>query len=124
MLANAKYLWGKNIFRTLVYLPSMIPVVVTVMVWQGVLNSNSGWINQILRYLFGIQGPRWFEDEFWVLPAITIMGFWGIGNTMLTMLAGLAQGRSDQDIDSVIERAKLEQKVVSRIRCINQGEGK
>jgi hypothetical protein len=42
----------------------------------------------------------------------------------LTMLAGLAQCRSDQDIDSVIERAKLEQKVVSRIRCINQGEGK
>ncbi len=89
LIANAKYLWGKNIFRTLVYLPSMIPVVITVMVWQGVLNSNSGWINQILRFLFGIEGPRWFEDEFWVLPAITIMGFWGIGNTMLTMLAGL-----------------------------------
>ncbi len=42
----------------------------------------------------------------------------------LAMLAGMAQGRSDEDIDSVIERAKLEQKVVSRIRCINQGEGR
>jgi phospholipid/cholesterol/gamma-HCH transport system ATP-binding protein len=42
----------------------------------------------------------------------------------LTMLAGLAQGQPDQDIDSVIERAKQGQKVVSRIRCINQGEGR
>ena len=42
----------------------------------------------------------------------------------LAMLAGLAQGRSDEDIDSVISRARREQKVVSRIRCINQGEGR
>ena len=42
----------------------------------------------------------------------------------LAMLAGLAQGRSDEDIDSVIARARREQKVVSRIRCINQGEGR
>lgn len=42
----------------------------------------------------------------------------------LAMLAGLAQGRSDEDIDSVIARARQEQKVVSRIRCINQGEGR
>jgi phospholipid/cholesterol/gamma-HCH transport system ATP-binding protein len=40
----------------------------------------------------------------------------------LTMLAGMAQGRSDEDIDSVIARAKLGQTVVSRIRCVNQGE--
>ena len=42
----------------------------------------------------------------------------------LTMLAGLAQGQPDQDIDSVIERAKHRQKVVARIRCIKQGESR
>jgi len=41
----------------------------------------------------------------------------------LTLLAGLAQGRPDEEIDSVIERAEREQQVVSRIRCINRGEG-
>ena len=40
----------------------------------------------------------------------------------LTLLAGLAQGRPDEDIDSVIARARQAQQVVSRIRCINQGE--
>ncbi|MBI5304016.1 MAG: sugar ABC transporter permease [Chloroflexi bacterium] len=89
VLVNSKYLIGKNIFRTLFYMPYLIPVVVGVMVWQGILNSESGWLNRIIEAIFGIKGPRWFQDEFWVLPALTIMGFWGIGNTMLTLLAGL-----------------------------------
>jgi multiple sugar transport system permease protein len=89
VLVNSKYLLGKNIFRTLIYMPYMIPVVVGVMVWGGILNSESGWLNVFIKWLLGVQGPRWFQDENWVLPALTIMGFWGIGNTMLIMLAGL-----------------------------------
>jgi len=41
----------------------------------------------------------------------------------LTLLAGLAQGRPDEDIDGVIESARRDRRVISRIRCINQGEG-
>lgn len=89
VLVNSKHLFGKNVFRTMFYAPYMIPVVISVMVWQGVLNSESGWLNGLIRSLFGIQGPRWLTDESWVLPAIALMGIWGIGNTMLTMLAGL-----------------------------------
>jgi len=40
----------------------------------------------------------------------------------LILLAGLAQGHPDEGIDAVIERARREQNVVSRIRCINKGE--
>ncbi|HQL91439.1 MAG TPA: ATP-binding cassette domain-containing protein [Syntrophales bacterium] len=40
----------------------------------------------------------------------------------LILLAGLAHGHPDEDIDAVIERARREQNVVSRIRCINKGE--
>ncbi len=89
VLVNSEHLLGKNIFRTLFYMPYMIPVVVGVMVWGGILNSESGWLNVFLKWLLGVDGPRWFQDENWVLPALTIMGFWGIGNTMLTLLAGL-----------------------------------
>ena len=42
----------------------------------------------------------------------------------LTLLAGLAQGHPDEDIDAVIERARRAQNVVSRIRCISKGEGR
>jgi multiple sugar transport system permease protein len=89
VLVNSEHLFGKNIFRTLFYMPYMIPVVVNVMVWGGIMNSESGWLNRGIEFLFGVQGPRWYQDENWVLPALTIMGFWGVGNTMLVLLAGL-----------------------------------
>ena len=41
VLVNSEYLLGKNVFRTLIYMPYMIPVVVGVMVWGGILNSDS-----------------------------------------------------------------------------------
>lgn len=88
VLVNSKYLLGKNFFRTLFYMPMMIPVVAIVVIFGGVLNSESGWINRTLG-LFGIPGPHWFQDEKWVLPALAIMGIWTVGNTMLIMLAGM-----------------------------------
>jgi multiple sugar transport system permease protein len=88
-LVNSKNLFGKNIFRTLFYMPYMIPVVAGVMIWGGILNSDTGWLNYFLKTLFGIQGPPWLTAEAWVVPSLVIMGFWGIGNTMLTMLAGM-----------------------------------
>jgi multiple sugar transport system permease protein len=88
VLVNAKHLFGKNIFRALFYMPYMIPAVVGVMVWGGILNSDSGWLNRFLS-MVGIEGPRWLQDENWVVPSIVIMGFWGVGNAMLIFLAGL-----------------------------------
>lgn len=88
VLVNSKYLLGKNIFRTLFYMPMMIPIVAVTVIFGGVLNSESGWINRGLE-VFGIQGPSWFQDENWVLPALALMGFWTVGNTMLIMLAGM-----------------------------------
>ena len=88
-LVNSKNLFAKNIFRTLFYMPYMIPVVAGVMIWGGILNSDSGWLNYILKAVFGIEGPAWLTSETWVVPALVIMGFWGYGNAMLTMLAGM-----------------------------------
>ena len=88
VLVNAKHLLGKNVFRALFYMPYMIPAVVGVMVWGGILNSDSGWLNRFLG-MVGLEGPRWLQDESWVVPAIVIMGFWGVGNAMLIFLAGL-----------------------------------
>lgn len=89
LLVNSPNLLGKNIYRALFFLPSMIPLVVNVMVWRGIMNSESGWLNKALVALFGIQGPNWFQDEKWVIPGLTIMGIWGAGNAMIIMLAGL-----------------------------------
>jgi ABC-type sugar transport system permease subunit len=45
ILLNSKNVLGKNLFRTLFYMPTMIPVVAVVLIWAGVLNEQTGWIN-------------------------------------------------------------------------------
>ena len=88
---NNKYLKGQNIFRSLFYMPYIIPFVASVFLWQGVLNPEAGWINQILM-LLGVPKahvPLWYNDINWVYPAYVIMGIWGIGNAMMIMLASL-----------------------------------
>lgn len=88
VLLNSQYLAGKSVFRMLFYLPMIIPGVAAALIWVGILNTQSGWINLLLEQI-GIKGPDWFNDPAWVIPALTMVGLWGIGNTMIIMLAGL-----------------------------------
>jgi ABC-type sugar transport system permease subunit len=85
-LLNAKNLKGKRFFRTMFYLPYMVPAVSTIFIWQSFLNPESGWLNRVLE-IFGIQGPNWLLDITWVYPALCLMSIWGFGNAMLTTLA-------------------------------------
>jgi multiple sugar transport system permease protein len=87
-LLNSKYLVGRRFFRTLFYMTYMIPAISSIFVWQSFLNGKTGWLNRILA-IFGIEGPSWLGDKNYVLPGLILMGIWGVGNAMLTMLAGL-----------------------------------
>lgn len=88
LLVNHQRLAGRNIFRTLFYLPIQIPVVASTLVWIGVLHSTTGWLNLSLSAV-GVDGPNWLQSTTWVGPALALMGLWGIGNMMLIFLAGL-----------------------------------
>jgi multiple sugar transport system permease protein len=88
LLVNNTLLRGRNVFRTLFYLPLQIPLVASTVVWIGVMNTNTGWLNVALASM-GMPTPDWFNSTFWVHPALAIMGLWGIGNMMLIFLAGL-----------------------------------
>ena len=91
LLMNNKYLKGQNLFRSLFYMPYIIPFVASVYLWAGVLNPETGWVNRALLS-FGIPKetlPGWANDINWVYPAYVLFGIWGIGNAFLTMLAGL-----------------------------------
>jgi multiple sugar transport system permease protein len=76
MLLNHPKLPAKGPLRALVYMPVMIPLVASTLVWIGFLNTNTGWLNGILGGL-GLPEPDW------------IIGLWGIGNFMLINIAGL-----------------------------------
>jgi multiple sugar transport system permease protein len=91
LLMNNPHLKGQHVFRSLFYMPFIIPFVAGVFLWGGVLNPETGWVNRALLS-FGIPKdslPGWANDPNWVYPAYVIFGIWGIGNAMLTMLAGL-----------------------------------
>lgn len=91
LLMNNKHLKGQHIFRSLFYMPFIVPFVAALFLWGGMLNPESGWINRALIGLGMARGsvPQWANDINWVYPSYVIMGIWGIGNAMLIMLAGL-----------------------------------
>jgi ABC-type sugar transport system permease subunit len=91
---NSSLLRGKSFFRALFYLPAMIPFVGAVMIWYGVLNQHAGWINQIIESVTGFKatgsnGIQWLQSVNLVYLSFTWIGLWGIGNTVMTFIAGL-----------------------------------
>ena len=89
LLMNNPALKGQNFFRSMFYMPYIIPFVAAIFLWGGMLNPETGWINRALESM-GVQNPPgWGNDVFWVYPTYIIMGIWGVGNAMLIMLAGL-----------------------------------
>jgi multiple sugar transport system permease protein len=88
ILLHQKLLAGKAVFRTLFFMPVLIPLVASTIVWQGFLNGSTGWLAQILHGV-GLPAPDWFADPAWALPGLVLLGIWGIGNMMLIFLAGL-----------------------------------
>jgi len=91
LLMNSKWLKGHNFFRSMFYMPYIIPFVASIFLWGGMVNPASGWINKALLAM-GVPYnslPGWGNDINWVYPTYVIMGIWGIGNAMLTMLAGI-----------------------------------
>jgi multiple sugar transport system permease protein len=75
-------------FRTVFYIPSIVPFVASAILWMWLLQPQYGLVNSILEF-FGINGPTWLASEAWSKPALVIMLLWGAGSTMLIYLAGL-----------------------------------
>jgi len=81
---------GLAFFRTIFFLPSIVPAVASAVLWLWVLNPQYGILNSLLRLLH-IAGPGWMADPLWSKPALILMSTWGVGGTMLIFLAGLQE---------------------------------
>lgn len=88
MLLNQR-LRGMFIFRTILFVPSVLSGVAVAVLWVILLNGDLGAVNQILRAVGIEDPPNWFRDPDWALPAVAIMGLWGIGGSAIIWLAGL-----------------------------------
>ena len=79
---------GIAIFRTIFYLPSIVPTVATSVLFIWLLNANIGLINKMLA-LVGITGPAWLKTAPWAFYSLILMALWGVGGSMVIYLAGL-----------------------------------
>ena len=61
-MLNSRHLKGPGAFRILFFLPYVIPFVAGVLIWQGMLNLETGWVNQFLRFLGRPDPPNWLSD--------------------------------------------------------------
>jgi multiple sugar transport system permease protein len=101
LLINTK-VRGIALFRTIYYLPSIMPAVASAVLWAWILNTDFGLLNAVLHY-FGFPKIAWLQETEWALPALILMSLWGVGQAMIIFLAGL------QGIDDVYyEAAKID----------------
>jgi multiple sugar transport system permease protein len=87
LLLNAK-VGGLPIYRTIFFLPSLVPTIPLAVLWLWVFNGEHGILNEVLRHM-GITGPNWLGDPAWSKPALALLAVWGAGNAMVIYLAGL-----------------------------------
>lgn len=84
---------GIGVWRTIYYLPAVLPAVAVALLWRWMLSPSSGLINFLLQpfyRLFSIEPLNWFTDPNLVLPSFVLMGMWGVfGANSVILLAGL-----------------------------------
>jgi len=89
---------GQSVYRTIYFLPTLVPIVASSILWMWLLNAQYGIVNNALGAL-GLVQPNWLVDPDWTKPALILMGFWGTGTTTVMYLAAL------QDVPKVFYEA-------------------
>ena len=84
----ARLAYAAGFFRTVFYLPDIMPPVAIGILILVLFNGSTGIINRGLG-LIGIPGPFWTTDPTWIKPSLAIMSIWTIGGTMVIYLAAL-----------------------------------
>jgi len=89
---------GKGIFRTVFFLPSLVPMVCLAVLWQWMLNGDLGLVNNTLKPAFAVVNamlgthlspPNWLQEAAYAKWGIIFTGLWGVGHAVVIYLAGL-----------------------------------
>lgn len=110
VLLNSK-VRGITFYRTVFFLPSLMPVVAGSLLWFIMYAGQGGIINTLLADI-GISGPAWLSDPRWAKIALIFMAVWGAGNSMVIYLAGLQDVPVSLYEASIIDGASWFQRLV------------
>ena len=89
ILLNSK-LRGMTFFRSLFFLPTIVPAVASAALWMWILNPQWGLLNTSLR-LVGVHGPPWLSTPDWAKPSLVLVALWTIGSEVIIYLAALQE---------------------------------
>lgn len=81
---------ARGFFQSAVFLPTLVPMAASAMIWMWMLNGQFGMVNRLLA-LIGIDGPNWLLDDRWVMPALILIGLWSIGQAVVVYVAALQE---------------------------------
>jgi multiple sugar transport system permease protein len=87
VLLNQK-IRGMAIFRTLYYVPSVVPTVAASILWLWLLNPDYGLVNKSLAAVH-LPISAWLSDRTWAKPGFILMDLWSVGGSMIIYLAAL-----------------------------------
>ncbi|MDA0840159.1 MAG: extracellular solute-binding protein [Planctomycetota bacterium] len=80
---------GLHVYRTIYYLPAIVPAVASFILWLWIFDPSRGLVNQMLAAVGVTDPPNWLQDPVWSKPSLILMGLWGVGSSMIIWLAGL-----------------------------------
>lgn len=79
---------GQAVYRTIIFLPSLVPVTASAMIWLWLFNTKLGLLNFSLDAI-GLPAVGWLTNPSVALPALAFMSLWSVGHTVVIYLAGL-----------------------------------
>lgn len=79
---------GMAFYRTVFFLPSIVPDVASAMLWAWILNPQFGLANTLLKNL-GLPTVGWLTDPTWSKPSLMLISLWGFGGSVVIFLAAL-----------------------------------
>ena len=89
---------GRQVFRTIFFLPSLVPMICLAVLWQWLLNGDVGLVNDALRPVLHainavtgahLVAPNWLGDAHYAKLGLVFTGLWGVGQAVVIYLAGL-----------------------------------
>jgi multiple sugar transport system substrate-binding protein len=104
---------GTGVYRTLLFVPSLTPLVASAMVWLWIFNSKFGVLNHLLsKITFGlVHNVPWLNEARFAMPSLVMMSLWGVGHTVVVMSAAMQEVPASVYEAADIDGASLLQKV-------------
>jgi multiple sugar transport system permease protein len=105
---------GQGLFRTCIFVPTVVPLVGAALVWLWMLNPEYGLINQaaqlvgplfdganwLIALVIGHRlewlselaaGPKWLSTPHWAMTSLVLISIWSVGSPVVIYLAGLQE---------------------------------